>query len=107
VIAATDVSGGKHLSLSTPPSKGWSVIIPHVRSTSALVVAVVVAFVVAVAVVSTKCNEVMQNWRREGDAPCGCCYFASEATLLAPFRLPFFIAVGVPGAFLIRNDAGT
>jgi hypothetical protein len=61
VIAATDVPAGKHLSLFTPPSKGWSVIIPHVRSTSAFVFAFAVAFVVALAVVVTKCNEVMQS----------------------------------------------
>ena len=79
----------------------------HVRSTSALAVAVAVAvadaFTVAVAVVSTKCNGVLRSWRREGEAPKGCCYFASEAM---PFT-PFFVLAAELGVFLIRNDAGT
>jgi hypothetical protein len=58
VIGATDVPAGKHLSLYTPPSKGWSVSIPHVRSTSAFVFAFAVAFVVAVAIVV---NEVQRS----------------------------------------------
>jgi hypothetical protein len=50
-----------------------------------------------------KCNGVLRSWRREGEAPIGCCYFASEAM---PFTLFFVLAAGL-GVFLIRNEAGT
>lgn len=53
--------------------------------------------------VSTKCNGVLRSWRREGEAPKGCCYFASEAMPFTPF---FVLAAGL-GVFLIRNEAGT
>jgi hypothetical protein len=53
VIAAIEVPARKPLSLYAPPSKGWSVIISHVQSTSAFVFAFAVAFVVAVAVALT------------------------------------------------------
>ena len=55
------------------------------------------------AVVSTKCNGVLRSWKREGEAPKGCCYFASEAMPFTPF---FVLAAGL-GVFLIRNEAGT
>ena len=55
------------------------------------------------AVVSTKCNGVLRSWGREGEAPKGCCYFASEAMPFTPF---FVLAAGL-GVFLIRNEAGT
>ena len=45
--------------------------------------------------------------QHEGGAPFGAAYFASEATLFEPFRVPFFVVPGVPGVFFIRNDAGT